>query len=129
MLNNSLTQEDREQSRAEWELESKAMHNLGEQRYPVFGRFNAISKDIYASNQPVYYLEGQAVSGLTLKPFVKVRLSSSYMRLYIDLGNELRQVSKSKRRKAIRYGKPFPREIEVTIMRKVSQAVKDYIAH
>ena len=120
---------DREQSQAEWEAERKALHNLGEQHYPILGRFNAISKDIFANNQPLYYLEGQAVSGLTLKPFVKVRIASSYVRLFIDLGEALRQVSKSKRRKAIRYGKPLPQETQVIIRRKVLEAVRDYLAH
>ncbi|KKN37279.1 hypothetical protein LCGC14_0765170 [marine sediment metagenome] len=120
---------DKDQQRADWKAEQQAIHSLGEQSYPVTGRFSAISKEIYASSQPLYYLQGQAVSGLTLKPFVAVRLSSSYMHLHIDLGDALRQVSKSKRRKAIRYGKPFPREIEVIIRRKVFEAVKDYLAH
>lgn len=120
---------DREQSQADWEAEIKAIHSLGEQSYPVLGRFNAISKDIFASNQPLYYLEGQSVSGLTLTPFVKVRIASSYMRLYIDLGEALREVSKNKRRKAIRYGKPLPQETQVIIRRKVLEAVRDYLAY
>ena len=120
---------DREQSQAEWEVERKAIHWLGERSYPILGRFNAISRDIYASNQPLYYLEGQSVSGLTLKPFVKVRIASSYVRLFIDLGEALRGVSKSKRRKAIRYGKPLPQETQVLIRRKVLEAVRDYIAN
>jgi len=120
---------DREQSQADWEAERKAIHNLGERNYPVSGRFNAISKDIFASNQPLYYLEGQAVSGLTLKPFVKVRLASSYVRLYIDLGEALTEVSKNKRRKAIRYGKPLPQETQAKIRRKVLEAVRDYLAY
>lgn len=120
---------DREQALTEWEAERQVIHHLGEQRFPLLGRFNAISKEIYASNQPLYYLEGQAVSGLILKPFVKVRLASSYMRLFIDLGEALRQVSKSKRRKAIRYGKPLPQEVEAIIRAKVLEAVRDYLAH
>ena len=120
---------DRQQSQADWEAEQKVIHNLGELRYPVSGRFNAISRDIFATNQPLYYFEGQAVSPLTLKPFVRVRIASSYVRLYIDLGEALRGVSKSRRRKAIRYGKPLPRETEVIIRRIVLQAVRDYLAY
>ena len=122
-------QMDREQSQADWLVEHKAMHTLGERSYPVTGRFNAISRDIFGSNQPLYYLEGQSVSGLTLLPFVRVRIASSYVRLYIDLGEALRQVSKSRRRKAIRYGKPLPREAEVAVRRKVLEAVRHYLAH
>jgi len=120
---------DREQSQAEWEAELKYMHNLGERAYPATGRFNAISRDIFADQQPVYYLDGQAVSGLTFKPFVRVRIASSYIRLYIDLGEALREVSKSKRRKAIRYNKPLPQEVEVKIRKVVLEAVRDYLAH
>lgn len=120
---------DIEQRLAEWEVERKALHSLGQRTYPIRGQFSAISRDIYAENQPLYYLEGQAVSGITLKPFVRVRIASSYIRLYVDLGEALRQVSKSKRRKAIRYGKPLPATARVAIMRKVMEAVKDYYSH
>ncbi|MBA7467586.1 hypothetical protein ES705_20067 [subsurface metagenome] len=120
---------DIEQRLAEWEAERKALHSLGQRTYPIRGQFSAVSRDIYAENQPLYYLEGQAVSGITLKPFVRVRIASSYIRLYVDLGEALRQVSKSKRRKAIRYGKPLPPTIRVAIMRMIMEAVKDYQAH
>jgi len=120
---------DKEQSQAEWEAERKALHSLGGRSYPIRGQFSAVSRDIYAENQPLYYLEGQAVSGITLKPFVRVRIASSYIRLYVDLGEALRQVSKSQRRKAIRYGKPLPPTTRVAIMRKVMEAVKDYHSH
>ena len=120
---------DREQDKADWEAERKALHSLGEHRFPVTGRFNAISRTIFAESQPLYYFEGQSVSGLTLKPFVKVRIASTYMRLFIDLGDALREVSKSKRRKAIRYGKPLPLNTQEAIRRKVLEAVRDYLAH
>ncbi len=122
-------QSDTDDRLALWQAEQRAMHSLGERTYPLTGRFNAISRDIYHSNQPLYYLDGQSVSGLTLLPFVMVRIASSYMRLFVDLGTELRQVSKSRRRKAIRYGKPLPQETEAIIRRKVLQAVRDYLAH
>ena len=120
---------DREGSQADWEAERKAMHSLGERTYPLRGQFSAISRDIYAESQPLYYLEGQAVSGVTLMPFVKVRIASSYIRLFVDLGKDWRQVSKNKRRQAIRYGKPLPPTTRVAIMRKVMEAVKDYYSH
>lgn len=118
---------DRDQRLAEWDAERLAMHNLGEQRYSGSGRFNSISRDIYASNQPLYFLEGQTISGVTLKPFVRVRLSSSYMRLYVDLTGIMRKLSKSARRKRIRYGKPLPQEIESQISALVLKAYRDYI--
>ena len=117
---------DRELASALWKAERKAFHDLGEMPYPTSGRFTAIDREIFAGNQPLYYLEGQAVSGLTFKPFVKVRISSSYIRLYVDLGEALRQVSKSARRKAVRYGKPLPRNTTQAIRRTIFEAVRHY---
>ncbi len=120
---------DREQREAEWFAELQVIHSLGEYRYPILGRFNAISKEIYGGSQPLYYIEAMGMSGITLTPFAKVRLSSSYMRLHIDLGSALRVVSKSKRRKIVRYGKPLPKQVEDTVFQLVREAVKHYSDH
>jgi len=121
--------DDREARRLEYRLESIRLHSLAEPRQPLRGRFSAISKDIWKSSQPLYYIEGLGISGLTLQPFVRVRLSSSYMRLYVTLGSALRGVSKSKRRKAIRYGKPLPKTVEQAINQLIKASVLDYLAH
>jgi len=118
--------DSRSQDNAEWQAERKALHALGERREPVRGRFNGISRDIFALNQPDYYLEGLGISGLTFKPFAKVRIASSYMRLYIDLGDNLKAVSKNKRRKAVRYGKPLPKAVDSRIDLTISKAVRHY---
>ena len=120
---------DREATQAEWEAERKLLHSLWERSYPTRGQFSAVSREIYAGNQPLYYFEGQSVSGVTLTPFVRARIASSYMRLYVDLGDILRQVGKTKRRKAIRYGKPLPQRVEVQIRRRVLEAIQHYLAH
>ncbi len=119
--------EDREAARLDWKAELKAMHSLGETKTPIRGRFNNISRDIFASQQPLFYLESIGMDGLRLKPFAKVKLSSSYLRLYVDLGDSLREVSKNKRRKALRYGKPLPKSVDETIAQKISLAVRDYL--
>ena len=85
--------------------------------------------DIFHDQQPIYYREGLGMNGLTLTPFAKVKISSSYMRLYVDLGNSLREVSKNKRRKAVRYGKQLPKSIEQRIAEQVWLAVRDYLNH
>jgi len=121
--------DDREQARIDWLAERKALHSLGERRYPIKGRFNNISIDIFHDQQPIYYREGLGMNGLTLTPFAKVRISSSYMRLYIDLGDSLRKVSKNKRRKAVRYGKQLPKSIEQRIEERIWLAVRDYLNH
>jgi len=113
--------DDREQASLEWQAERKAIHSLGERRLPIRGQFNNISKDIWFDKQPLFYVENIGVSGVTLKPFARVKLSSSYMRLYVDLTESLQGVSKNKKRKAIRYGKLN------SITAIVSQAVLDYL--
>lgn len=121
--------DDREQRLADWIAEQRRIHSLGEKTYPLRGQFSAISQSIYGDSQPLYFIQGIGVSGLTLKPFAKVRISSSYMRLYVDLGDTLKQVSKSRRRKAVRYGKPLPQHVANNVSTLVGKAVRDYIAH
>jgi len=121
--------EDREQAIIDWLAEQKALHSLGERRYPIAGRFNNISMDIFHDQQPLYYREALGMNGLTLTPYAKVKISSSYMRLYVDLGDSLRKVSKNKRRKAVRYGKELPKSIEQRIEERIWLAVRDYLNH
>jgi len=121
--------DDRAQRQAEWQAERCQLHSLGERHYPLHGQFSAIGKDIFYASQPIFYLEGLSISGLTFKPFAKVRLASSFVRLHIDLGNTLKAVSKAKRRKAIRYGKVLPDETQRQINRLCSLAVRHYLEH
>ena len=121
--------EDREQAKLDWEAQRKAIHSLGERKFPIRGRFSAISRDIWHDTQPLYYFEALGISGLTLQPFAKVKIASTYFHLYIDLGDSLRGTSKNKRRKAIRYGKALPKEVEQRIAEKVRLAVRDYLNH
>ncbi len=114
--------EDRAQRQAELEAESRVLHGLHERGRPLC-QFNA---EVFFAEQPLYYHEGIGISGLTFKPFVKVRLASSYVYLYVDLGDTLRGVSKSKRRKAIRYGKPLPSEVQRKVDHLCSLAVKTH---
>ena len=118
--------EDRAQKQAEWKAEYEARHRTSERTYPLQGRFSGIGQDIYYDNQPEYYLEGLGISGLTFKPFAKLRLASSFIRLHVELGDILKPMSKAKKRKAIRYGK-IPKEIQDRISLRVWQAVKHYL--
>ena len=118
--------DDREQATLERKLEARALHSLGELRTPIRGRFNNISRDIWADKQPLFYIEALGMSGITLTPFAKVKMSSSFMRLYVDLADSLRGISKNRKRKAIRYGKPLPKTIEESIAERVRLAVRDY---
>lgn len=120
---------DREQRHADFIAEVRAIHSLRERSYPLRGQFSAISKEIWGSNQPLFYIHNLGMSALTFTPFAKVRISSSFVRLYVDLGDTLRGVSKSKRRKAVRYGKPLPQAVEARVMQEVKRAVKHYYDH
>ena len=121
--------EDREQASLDWKAERKAIHSLGEHRLPIRGMFSAIARDIWHDRQPLFYLEALGMSGLKLQPFAKVKIASSYFHLYIDLSDSLKGTSKNKRRKAIRYGKPLPQEVEARVSKLVTLAVKDYLNH
>ncbi len=128
LLRKGWIEDDREARLIEWRAEQERIHALGEKRLPLRGRFSAVSRDIYGSNQPLCFIEALGVNGLTGKPFAKVRMASSYMTLYVDLGNSLRKLSKSARRKAIRYNKPL-RSASEQVNFLVHSAVKHYLQH
>jgi hypothetical protein len=119
--------DDRQQDTADWQEERKRLHSLAERRYPLRGQFSSIAKDIFFSQQPLFYLLGLGISGLTFKPFARIRLASSYVHLFVDLGDSLKGVSKNKRRKAIRYGKALPIEKQREVELVCRLAVKHYL--
>lgn len=120
---------DREQDTADWHYEQRLIHSLAERRYPIRGTFSAISKEIFFASQPQYYILGLGISGLTFKPFALIRLSSSYICLYVDIGDSLKGLSKAKRRKVIRYGQPLPLEYHDQIINLCRLAVRHYLEH
>ena len=118
--------DDRAQRQAEIKAEWKALHGLGE-RGRMRGQFNAISRDIFFAKQPQFYLEGLGISGTTYKPFAKIRLASGFVYLYVDLGDTLKAMSKSQRRKVLRCGKALPWEIQGQVDFLCRLAVKHYL--
>ena len=120
---------DREQDTADWLEEQKRLHSLAERRQPIRGQFSNIAKDVYFSQQPSYYLLGLGISGLTFKPFARIRLASSYLNLFIDIGDTLKGVSKNKKRKAMRYGKHLPVETQRELDQVCKLAVTHYLEH
>ena len=121
--------DDRREANDLWKAEQKQLHSLGERRTPLRGEFSAISRDISGADKPQFYLLGLGISGLTFTPFAKVRLSSTYVNLYVELGDTLGKVSKSKRRKAIRYGKPLPLELDHQIRTICKSALDHFLEH
>jgi hypothetical protein len=126
-LINDWKADDRETNRLEWKNERKIMHSLNEKTLPMRGRFNGVSSDIWHDSQPIYYLESMGMDGLKLKPFAKVKLSSSYQHLYVDLGDSLKSISKNRKRKALRYHKPLPQSANAIVSKLIIEAVKDYL--
>jgi hypothetical protein len=126
-LINGWKADDKETNRLEWKNERKIMHALNEKTLPMRGRFNGVSSDIWHDSQPIFYLESMGMDCLKLKPFAKVKLSSSYQHLYVDLGDSLRNVSKNRKRKAIRYNKPLPQSANDIVSKLIIEAVKDYL--
>jgi hypothetical protein len=118
--------DDRAQAQAEYRAEYEARHRDYERRTPLHGKFSAIGKDIYYDSQPQFYLEAMGISGLTFKPFAKLRLASSYVRLYVDLSAVFQPLSKNQKRKAVRYGRKSL-QLNNQIDRACWLAVKHYL--
>ena len=118
--------QDKSQRQAQWNAERQELHRLSDRREPVRGQFNATSRDIYFASQPTYYFEGIGMSGLTLRPFARIRIASSHIELFVDLGDTLRPLSKNRRRKAIRYGKSLPVEASNRVDKLCQLAVRHH---
>ncbi|MBI2836127.1 MAG: hypothetical protein HYX85_00335 [Chloroflexi bacterium] len=113
--------DDRQQDLAEWQQEVETLHRTNDRRYPLNGQFSGIGRDVFFDQQPEYYVLATGISGLTFKPFAKVRLPSSYVALHVDIDlSGANGISKSARRKAIRYGR---------ISDKVQSAIRQAVEH
>jgi len=121
--------DDAEGRAYERKLEAKRLHSFtDEHTFPLRGNFCAISRTIYNDSQPMFQILGLGVSGLTFKPFAKIRLASSDICLHVDISEALKPLSKCKRRKAIRYGKPLPHTIVEAVSASAALAIHDYLA-
>jgi len=120
--------EDRERRQAEWEAEQKRMHHIPDRHFHQ-GQFDPLRRELFLEQQPPYYLVGMGVDALTFRPVAKVRISSTYVGLFVDVGEALQGVSKNQRRKAARYGRPLPRQVgdvAETVESLVGRAVADW---
>lgn len=119
--------EDKQAKAYERRAISRMLHSIPEVG-KLRGEFNAISRDIYHESQPTYFIECLGISGLTFKPFAKVRISSSYTRLLVDLQAPLARVSKNRKRKFIRYGKGLPTDIVKEVELTCNRAIAHYLS-
>ncbi len=120
-------QDERAKQAQLWRIEQKALHGLGEHLKPIRGQFNAISQDVYHDKQPLFYVEAFSINPVTFMPFAKVKVASSYLHLFVDIGSAFTHVSKHKKRKKIRYGIGLPVETENRISQLITQAVRAYL--
>ena len=118
--------DDREARAYMLKLQRIALHRMNEQG-AIRGRFNSISRNIFFDAQPRFYMEAIGISGLTFRPFAKVRLASTFTRLHVDIGEPMKKVSKNRRRKAVRYCKALPVDVQKDVDMLCSKAVIDYL--
>ena len=78
--------------------------------------------------QPPYCLVGMGIDTRTFRPVAKVRIASTEVYLFVDVGEAMQGISKSARRKAARYGKALPVEVAARIDKLIRRAVADYMA-
>jgi len=119
--------EDKQAKAYERRAISRMLHSIPEVG-KLRGEFNAISRDIYHESQPTYFIECLGISGLTFKPFAKVRIASTYTRLLVDLKAPLTSVSKNRKRKFIRYGKGLPIEVQREVELTCNKAIAHYLS-
>ena len=118
--------DDREARAYMLKLQRMALHRMNEQG-AIRGRFNSVSRNIFFDAQPRFYMEAIGISGLTFRPFAKVRLASSFTRLHVDISEPMKKVSKNRRRKAVRYSKALPVQTQTKVDSLCSKAVRDYL--
>jgi hypothetical protein len=118
--------DSRQQAAEEYKALHKALHSVPT-RLRNRSSFNA---DNFYDNQPIYYIVGYGVSGITFQPLVRIRLPSSHTQLIVKLPHNIFArspiISKSLMRKHLRYGKPLPEPADVIINRLCAKAVNNY---
>ena len=117
--------EDRQARLAIQKVDDIANHRTNDRTYPLHGQFSGVSQDIYFDQQPEYFIESLGVSGLNFKPFARVRLASSPIRLYVNIADMLKPLSKHAKRKAIRH-RHIPSKLYDRIDIACYQAVKHF---
>ena len=95
--------EDTERRNYEWKLEQRAIRDGTYGRYGT--DFDPVSRDVFVNSRPTYYLVGLGVNPFTYKRVAMIRIPSTSVHLFVDVGPANREVSKNARRKAMRYGK------------------------
>jgi hypothetical protein len=111
--------DDVSQRAAQWREEQRRMHR--DQRRIRQGRFDTVSREQFLASQPSYYIEALGVDALTFRAVAKVRIPSTGIRIFVDVGDAVHKASKSARRKAARYGTPLPKTVDDVAQKAVEE--------
>jgi hypothetical protein len=116
--------EDRERRAYEWQLEQQ---QIIDGTYGVYGSsFDPVARDVFVNSRPEYYLVALGVSPFTYKRVALVRIPSTFMHLFVDVGDAVQEVSKNARRKALRHGKIRSGALMAKIDESCKAAVMDW---
>ena len=111
--------DDREGRNYEWKQEERRIHHGEKGRFGQ--RFDPIDRETFVARRPEYYLVALGVSPFTFKQVAVVRVPSTHMHLFVEVGDV--KLSKNKRRQLARYG-VMPGEIH----QRCLAAVRDWWA-
>ena len=114
--------EDRERRNYEWKLEQRQIQDGTYGRFG--GTFDPVARDVYVNGRPAYYLVGLGVNPFTFKRVALVRIPSTSIHLFVDVGEAIQEVSKNAKRKAMRHG----RLRNGVLMEKIDELVKLAVA-
>jgi hypothetical protein len=119
--------EDRERRAYEWKLEQR---QIIDGTYGQYGTtFDPVARDVYVNSRPAYYLVGMGVNPFTYQRVALVRIPSTFVHLFVDVGSAVKSVqgvSKNAKRKAVRHGKIRQGALMAEIDQLCKAAVADW---
>jgi hypothetical protein len=119
--------DDAAQRMAEWKAEQARLHRAPDQHFHQ-GEFDNIRREKFLAEQPPYYIEALTPDALTFRPVALVRIPSTGVHLFVELGEALQRISKRARRRAVRQGQPLPPDTAAAVDKLIQSAVQDWWA-
>lgn len=119
--------DDASRRMAEWKAEQVRLHGVPDRHFHQ-GEFDNIRRENFLAEQPPYYIEALTPDALTFRPVALVRIPSTGVHLFVELGEALQRISKRARRRAVREGKPLPPDTQAAVDKLIQSAVQDWWA-
>ncbi|HZA21238.1 MAG TPA: hypothetical protein VFA32_01285, partial [Dehalococcoidia bacterium] len=116
--------EDRERRNYECKLEQQQILDSTYGRYGT--TFDPVARDVFVNSRPSYYLVGLGVNPFTYQRVALVRIPSTFIHLFVDVGTAVQDVSKNARCKALRHGKVRNGALMAKIDELCKLAVEDW---